>query len=99
MVEIKRQSLVQCPWCSDIEKAEVWNDGTYKECKSREMRRAFKPLFELQVWSKKSQHFYKCPSCGIWSRGNQLKLIDEEGNVVKSVGGQPILKMIKDNMD
>lgn len=91
--DIKKEDKVKCQWCEGIYEAETWNNETLKECKSREMKRAFKPIFNKQVWGKASQHFYKCPKCGMWSKGNQLVLLDDEGKRVKGLGGQPIMNI------
>lgn len=89
-IEITEDSSVKCQWCRLVNTAKKWNDITYEQCISREMRRAFRSIYDMQVWGKDSDHFYKCPSCNIWSRGNQLILIDDEGNNVSGIGGQPI---------
>lgn len=92
-VEIKKEDKVKCQWCEGVYEAETWNDATLKECKSREMKRAFRPIYNKQVWSKTSQHFYKCPRCGMWSKGNQLILLDNEEKQVRGIGGQPIMRI------
>ena len=94
MIEsIGKDEKVKCQWCEGEFSAESWNDSTYSECKSREMKRAFRPIFNRQVWGKTSQHFYKCPRCGMWSKGNQLVLLDKNGKVVRGIGGQPVMKI------
>ncbi len=89
--KIKQDSIVKCQWCAAHIKAKEWNDTTFKECTSREMKRAFKDIYEKSVWTKDSDHFYKCPNCGTWSRGAQLLLIDKNGETIKGFGGAPIM--------
>lgn len=93
-IKIDKESSVKCPWCSRVSSAEIWNDNTLSECRSREMRRAFKSIYTTQVWGKTSQNFYKCPSCNSWSRGNELVLLDEHGEIVKGLGGVQVLRLI-----
>ena len=92
-IKIDKESRVKCPWCLGDYEANTWNEETYGECKSREMRRAFKPIFDIKVWGDHSDHFYKCPSCGMWSKGNQLMLLDINNNVIKSIGCKPIIRV------
>lgn len=88
---VKENSQVKCQWCSGITDAKSWNAETFKQCSSREMKRAFKDIYNIQVWLKNSDNYYKCPKCGTWSRGNQLILLDNKGNIVRSVGNVPIM--------
>lgn len=91
VIEITQESSVRCPWCSIETEAKQWNDLTLSYCTSREMKRAFRTIYDKQVWGRDSDHFYICPACKTWSRGNQLILLDEEGNQVKNIGGQPVI--------
>ena len=90
---INKQAKIRCQWCQFEFTAEKWNDTTFKECKSREMRRAFKSIFDTKRFAKDSQNFYKCPHCDMWSRGNQLILLDDNGEVIKGIGGSPVMKL------
>lgn len=91
--KVTEQDRVKCPWCLSDFEAISWNDNTFKECRSREMRRVFRDIYNPQVWGRSSDHYYKCPSCGMWSKGNQLILLDESGEPVKGMGGQPIVRV------
>ena len=88
---IEHNTKVKCQWCQIDNTAEEWNNTTLSECKSRGMRRAFKPIFDIKVFGKNSKHFFKCPSCGMWSRGNQLLPLDESGAKIKGLGGYPVM--------
>ena len=97
MIEISDDSLIRCPWCQGEMKAIDWDTKTYGACISREMKRAFKSVKDRKVWGKESKHYYMCPDCSMWSRGNQLKLIDDSGNVIRGIGGQPIIRTLNKN--
>lgn len=99
LIMLTKESKVRCPWCQGECKAEEWDTETYKACISREMRRAFKSVTIKQVWMDTSKHYYKCPKCSMWSKGNQLKLIDEAGKVVKGYGGKPVIKTVDKGMN
>ena len=90
---IENKTIVKCQWCQADHTAEEWNDITLGECKSREMRRAFKAIFDVKVFGKNSKSFYKCPSCGMWSRGNQLIPLGEDGKKLPGLGGSPVMKV------
>lgn len=84
---------VICPWCEELSTVQEWDSETQGECVSREMKRAYRHLSDESVWGKSSAHFYKCPKCGNWSRGNQLKLVGMTNPRLKHLGGLPILKI------
>lgn len=90
-IKILKDSKIKCQWCSGVERAEIWNDKTFSECTTREMRRAFKEIYRTSVWMKGSNHFYKCPNCGSWSRGSQLVLLNKSDEVVKGLGCESVL--------
>lgn len=92
-VRISEDSKVKCQWCTATLEAKLWNENTFKQCSSREMRRAFKEIYRHSVWMKDSSFFYKCPNCGCWSRGSQLVLLDSKGEVVKGYGCEPVMKV------
>ena len=96
-IEISKDSKVKCQWCTGVDSAESWNTTTYNECTSREMRRAYKNIYIKSVWLKNSDHFYKCPNCGRWSRGSQLILLDNNDSIVKGLGCQPVMIVANNN--
>ena len=98
MIQIKGTDKVRCQWCNTDTAAKEWNDITYSECITREMKRAFKPIFDIKVWGKGSDHFYKCPKCGMWSKGNQLLLIRPDGSVQRGLGGFPVMTIRKESI-
>lgn len=84
---------IKCPWCEEHSTAKEWDDITFSECISREMKRAYKHITQEAVWGTSSNHFYKCPCCGTWSRGNQLKIVDTDELRLLKLGGKPILSI------
>lgn len=82
---------MKCQWCNGVAEAEKWNSVTHSECTSREMKRAFRDIYKTSVWLKSSDHFYKCPNCGTWSRGSQLVLLNSKGEVIRGLGCEPIM--------
>lgn len=97
LVEINKDSLVECQWCNIKSKAIEWNDLTFAQCFTREMKRAFRNIYDIKVWGNNSKNFYKCPNCGMWSRGNQLILFDEAGEKTRGLGGRPIIRLTSEN--
>ena len=85
------KSLVRCPWCDIDTEAKKWNDLTFSYCTSREMKREFRDIYDKQVWGKGSDHFYICPACKNWSRGNQLRLVNKLGDIIEGLGGNPVI--------
>lgn len=94
LINIKEDSLIQCQWCGKNSEASEWNLNTFNQCYTREMRRAFKPVYNLKVWGRDSKNFYKCPKCGVWSRGNQLILLKDDGGTAENIGRNPVMKIL-----
>lgn len=88
---IGKEINIKCGWCSGKHKAEEWNELTYSECKSREMRRAYTEIYKESTFSKGADTYYKCPSCGTWSKGCQLSIVDTEDRRLLRLGGEPVL--------
>ena len=86
-------AIVRCPWCMGEEPLETWDKATKDECKSRETKRAFRSLQNESVWKKESKHFYKCPNCGQWSRGNKLKIARTEDERLNALGGESLFEV------
>ena len=99
IMRITNDSMVRCQWCDEEYEAGEWNDNTFKACTSRSMRRSFKEITSPKAWEHNAKFFYKCPGCGQWLRGNQLVLLDSDGNIVHNMGGTPIFKVIKQEDD
>lgn len=91
---ISREEHVMCPWCYESNKLGEWNDNTYAQCKNREQRRDFVELTNEKVFGKNSTAFFLCPSCGKWSRGNHLRLVDTNESNLLNLGGKNLIKYI-----
>lgn len=83
---------VICPWCEKEETVDKWDELSFKECVSREQRRAYKHLSDPKVWGVNSTNFFKCPLCGQWVRGNKLRLNTTDGELRK-LGGQSLVEV------
>lgn len=94
-IKINKESMIECPWCNCSNLAEKWNNLTFEQCTTREMRRAFKDIYNLKVWGSESKNFYICPECKMWIRGNQLILLDDNNQRVKEIGGRAVMRFIK----
>ena len=93
---IGESNIIQCSWCSAKNTAKSWNDITFSECNSREKRRAYTPIYKESTFSRKADTFYKCPSCGTWSRGSQLSIVDTENIKLLKLGREPLVREVKD---
>ena len=87
---ISREESVECPWCGNKEELGVWNDYTYMQCTSREMRRAFTELTREKAFTRKAKTFYLCIKCNKWVRGSQLWIVDTDNPELKKLGREPI---------
>lgn len=87
--------LIKCPWCLSERSLKDWNDTTFSECRSREMKRAFRSLKNKAVWGKESKHFYKCPNCANWVRGNKLKIVSDNVELGE-LGNEPLFEVNND---
>lgn len=87
-MKLERNMMVRCQWCSKKSTLGDWNDLTYSKCVNREMKRLFKPLTEISEWGNKSQSFYMCPNCNMWSKGPQLKIVDTDDPKLLALGGK-----------
>jgi len=77
-MRLSRQTNIECQWCYEKSKLGEWNDLTYSKCTNREMKRRFTNLAEPKALLHKSDTFYLCPKCEKWSRGSQLRVVNEE---------------------
>lgn len=87
---------VKCGWCGEVSTVKEWDDTTFSECKSREMRRAYKHLYDEKSFYRQADTYYKCPKCQAWSRGSQLKITDTDDKRLLSLGGEPIFTVNKE---
>lgn len=94
--DLNKDTKVKCGWCDKISTVEEWNDYTFSQCISREMRRAFTPLFKRKAFRRDSNTFYRCPKCDTWSRGSQLFIVDFDNSELSELGGEPIIRIVKD---
>lgn len=92
---ISKDADIECGWCNKSNKAEVWNSISKAECTSREMKRAYKDIFNEDVFNKnKKVAWYKCPKCGLWSKGTQLKIVNTNNSRYRALGGEPVIRTI-----
>lgn len=94
-MEIREDSVVRCPWCGKEHMAIEWESNSFGQCKSRETKREYRSIYSDKEWKKSSKSYYLCPSCNLWSNGNQLILLDKNGDIIKGIGGRPIIKEVK----
>lgn len=93
---IDKSEQIQCGWCGKSNTAENWNNNSKKECKSREMRRAYRDIFNEKVFVKgKKPAWYKCPHCSLWSKGSQLKIVNPTNPEHRRLGGEPIVRSVQ----
>lgn len=78
-----------CPWCSNKSSAGEWDENTYKQCTCRKMRRLYLNIRDTRAFYRESNKYYKCPKCGMWSKGSQLK-IDSDDPKLRKLGGEPL---------
>ena len=90
--EIPIDCSVICPWCLTSNTIECWNNTSYSSCVTREQRRSFKNLTNPKVWGNESKHFFKCPNCNRWIRGNKLR-IDTNDAELSKLGGKPLMEV------
>lgn len=93
-MEIERNQEVICGWCNGDSTAGEWSDNTFAQCTSRKHRRAFRALDTDARFNRASKFYYKCPKCGMWSRGDQLNAEIEIDGTRKVLGGAPIIKLL-----
>ena len=71
-------SQIRCTWCGKKSSLKQWDDLTYSQCTNREMKRAYTKLTDKKAFLYKSDTFYMCPKCKKWSRGSNLKILENE---------------------
>lgn len=91
---LSQTEKVCCGWCDKASLARDWNDVTFKECKSREMRREYTPIFNEKAFLRQSNTFYKCPICGRWLRGCQLRIVETDNPHLLKLGGESIIQIV-----
>ena len=88
---VGKQDNIRCGWCDSKSTAEKWNENSYKECKSREMRRAYTDIYKYAAYRVGANTFYKCPACSSWSRGCQLAVVDTNDVKLLKLGRKPVI--------
>ena len=88
--EISNSETVRCPRCFKESKLGEWDDLTFKQCVTREMRRAYTKLNTKRAFRRESNTFYICPKCKVWSRGCHLTITNTEDETLKKLGGESI---------
>lgn len=92
--KLSAEARVKCQWCLSDNAPKEWDSVTFSECKTREMKRSYKSIINIGSWY---DTFYKCPNCGMWSKGSQLLVLDGNGNIKRGLGGEPIFKVSNKN--
>lgn len=88
--KIDDTSIVRCQWCGEDALASNWDDVSFKECTSREMRREYRSICEKFIWKAKADYYYKCPNCSMWSKADQLILLGKDKQIVRDALDKPI---------
>lgn len=92
---LDRKLDVQCIWCGETSHLGTWNDETYAMCSNREMKRAFTQLTDRSAFSKNSDTYYKCPKCGKWSKGCNLRIVNTTDKSLLRLGGSSAIKQLE----
>ncbi len=91
---VGKDEIIICQWCNGKSTAKEWNDVTYQQCTSREMRRAFVDVYQNKSFSERADRYYMCPKCRRWLKGSQL-IIDSDDEELKKLGRKPIIRINK----
>jgi len=95
---ISKDADIKCGWCSHVDKAENWNNNSKAACVSREMRRAYRDIYNEKVFDRhKKPAYYKCPKCSTWSKGSQLRIVNSDNPEHRRLGGEPVIKSVNRN--
>jgi DNA-directed RNA polymerase subunit RPC12/RpoP len=89
-MDISKTEKVRCPRCFKTSNLGEWDDLTFKQCFTREMKRAYTKLTLKKAFKRESNTFYMCPKCKAWSRGCNLTITDTDDNELKRLGGESI---------
>lgn len=87
--EISGDTIVLCPRCKKGSTLDEWDNGTREECDTDEKRRDFVSLGFKKSWDKKSDLYYKCPRCNIFSNSDSLKVKGGGSKGLSGLGGKP----------
>ena len=82
---------IRCPRCGKTSKLFRWDNATYSECDTDEMKELYTHLYEEKAFLRKTDAYYICPKCHNWSRGSQLKIIGSKDIKLNALGGEPII--------
>ena len=94
---LSKEQKIKCGWCNTVKTAKEWNDNTYAECKTRDMRRSYTPIYKESTFLVGADTFYKCPSCSLWLRGCQLAIVGTTNKRLLRLGRKPVIKEVIDN--
>lgn len=90
---IGKKERVLCGWCGRDSSAEEWNNLTYSCCTNREMKRSYLEIYKEKAFGRRDPKFYKCPKCGTWSQGSQLRIVNTKDERLLRLGGDPVYKI------
>lgn len=90
-VRLDKSTIILCPWCNQRSSLDNWNNTTYKQCDTEEMKRDFLPLYYRRTFNEEEKTFYMCPKCERWIKAIQLKLLSTNDKV-SELGNKPLIK-------
>jgi len=67
-------TLVECPKCNESSIVDAWENMTQSSCESRKARRDYVKLSNAKAFKREAHVIYRCPECGEYSNGFQLKV-------------------------
>lgn len=86
---LSKDLKVKCPRCDAVSNITDWDDFSYSECLTRQMRRAYMSLLSEKAFNPQSDYAYECPKCRNWVRGSQL-IIESDDPKLKRLGRRPL---------
>lgn len=84
---LRTSLIIKCQYCKKSNTLDDWNKLSKKMCINREMRKSYTELTDKRVFTGKKEAYYICPSCGKWSKGDELIVYDEDNNRLNYLGG------------
>lgn len=78
--DVSNDVILTCPKCGREATVKEWDDNTYRQCTTRQMRRDYISLTRKKAYKESSDTYYQCLFCNDWIEGWTFGTESEETN-------------------
>lgn len=91
---ISWEQIIKCPLCESDHTVREWDENSYSQCTTREMRRCYTKLNSVKAFDRNEYKYYRCPSCDTWREGYKLVIVSDDEKL-RRLGGEVITEILE----